>query len=101
MYNLAFLMEWKTLPLVNCYFTMLPEKFEIIYNGSKLEVHTFTLDNRTMFRVVVKSGSPPLVLARAMHRDGHKFWTSIPEGKQNLAEKIGSLIEAYYRSNFK
>ena len=80
---------------------MLPEKFEIVYNFNKVDVHTFRIDTQTLFRVMLHGGSKPLVIGRVTHRAGHKFWTSFPEGRQELAEKIGPLIEQYYRANNK
>jgi hypothetical protein len=80
---------------------MLPEKFEIVYNGNKVDVHTFSIDKQTLFRVMLTGGSAPLVLGRATQNEGYKFWTSFPEGRQGLAEKIGPLIEQYYRANNK
>jgi len=48
-----------------------------------------------LFNVYLKT---PVVVTRADNFQGGKFWTSIPEENQNLAEEIGPLIEAFYRS---
>ncbi len=34
----------------------------------------------------------------ATNANNEKFWTSIPEGRQELAQQVGPLIENYYRS---
>jgi hypothetical protein len=67
----------------------------------ELEVQTLNLNEKVLFRIIFGKKIPPLVITRALHREGHKFWTSVPEGRQDLAEKIGPLIESYYRENYK
>ncbi len=39
----------------------------------------------------------PLVITTATGADGQVFWTSIPEGKLELAQAIGQLIEAHFK----
>lgn len=77
---------------------MLPEKFEIKYNEEVVAMEELYIANQAMFRALFKSKIPPLVLMRATKRDGKKFWTSVPEGRQELAEVIGGLIEQYFRA---
>jgi len=38
---------------------------------------------------------PTVCIHKAINFEGQWFWTSIPEGKQQLAESIGSLIDAF------
>ncbi len=72
-----------------------PNEFEIFYKGEAVKVNRVVMGNEKLFNVQLSS---PLVITRADHFNGGKFWTSIPEGKQNLAEEIGPLIEVFYRS---
>ena len=69
--------------------------FEIIWKGNPVRVQTVELKNQRVFRVMI---NPPIVILRANHEEGFKFWTSIPEGRQLEAKAIGPLIEQYYRS---
>ena len=69
--------------------------FEITWKGSQVNVQTFEINNQRVFRVMI---DPPIVILRANHEGGYKFWTSIPEGRQSEAKAIGPLIEQYYRS---
>jgi len=40
----------------------------------------------------------PLVVTRALHSNAYRFWTSIPEGRQQEAEEVGALISEYFKS---
>ena len=71
------------------------ETFKIVWKGNPVTVQSFEIKNQRLFRVLV---NPPLVIMRANHEEGNKFWTSIPEGRQPEAKAIGPLIEQYYRS---
>jgi len=48
-----------------------------------------------MLMIVFPDGRPGLAITRATHADGHRFWTSIPEGRQTEAERIGAPIERF------
>jgi hypothetical protein len=72
------------------------DQFEVIYKEQSLPVEKLTIGANTLFRIG-GIGKTPLILTRAMGEDGKKFWTSIPEGRQNEALQIGPLIESYYR----
>ena len=39
----------------------------------------------------------PLVLVRASDANSGRFWTSVPEGRQELAQRIGPLIAEQIR----
>ena len=71
------------------------ETFDIMWKDNAVNVLTFDINNQRMFRVIL---NPPIVILRANHEEGYKFWTSIPEGRQPEAKVIGPLIEQYYRS---
>ena len=71
------------------------ETFDIVWKDNAVNVQTFEINNQRLFRVMI---NPPLVILRANHEEGYKFWTSMPEGRQPEAKAIGLLIEQYYRS---
>ena len=71
--------------------------FEIIFNDTTVPVRELNVaGNRPMFLVPMPDGKP-LVLTTATSATGEVFWTSVPEGKQALAQRIGKLIEAHFR----
>lgn len=72
-----------------------PDIFEISIDGNLIKVRGIYVQGQTLFHVDLKR---PLILMRASHFEGYKFWTSMPEGRQPEAEKIGPLIEEYFRS---
>ncbi|HSD06564.1 hypothetical protein [Flavobacterium sp.] len=37
-------------------------------------------------------------MARAKDFEAHHFWTSIPEGRQAEAERVGAVVEEYLRA---
>ena len=74
------------------------KKFEIIYRTKAIPVQEFLINGQTLFRVMIP-GQTPLTILRASHIEGHRFWTSVPEGRQELAGQIGILIENHYRSH--
>ncbi|MBS1600751.1 MAG: hypothetical protein JST75_21205 [Bacteroidetes bacterium] len=45
------------------------------------------------------SSRQPFIITRAKDANGVGFWTSIPEGKQKLAEVIGELISDHIKKN--
>jgi len=74
------------------------EIFDLEYENSPAKVERIQIPGQTFFRVNFSNGTPPLTLLRATDANQSKFWTSIPEGRQQLAERIGLLIEHRYRS---
>ncbi len=74
------------------------EEFQLNFRGEELNIERFDLGGQTFFRMNFSSKEPPITILRAKHFDGNKFWTSMPEGRQKLAEEIGVLIEEYYRA---
>lgn len=71
--------------------------FEIIFNDTTVPVRELSISgNRPMFMVPMQDGKP-LVITTATSATGEVFWTSVPEGKQALAQSIGKLIEDHFR----
>lgn len=77
------------------------EIFSMEYENSTITVEQIQIPGQTFFRVIFSNGTPQLTLLRATDVNQAKFWTSVPEGRQQLAERIGPLIEHYYRSKKK
>jgi hypothetical protein len=77
--------------------TMYPESFEVQYNDKPVKVEVLSITGQTIYRLHFR-GQPPLIITRAKKNIGSMFWTSIPEGKQKLAEEIGLLIEEYFKT---
>jgi len=72
--------------------------FEIIFGEEKLKVQRHSVGSQTIFRIIFSNSKAPLVITRASGANGHRFWTSIPEGRQKEAEAIGPFIEQYYKN---
>ena len=77
------------------------EIFDLEFGNGTIRVEQIQIPGQTFFRVNFSNQIPQLTLLRATDANQAKFWTSIPEGRQNLAEQIGPLIEKYYRSKNK
>jgi hypothetical protein len=76
---------------------MLENKFQINYRDRPVTIEEVSLGGQTLYRATF-ADKPPLFIARAKNADSVFFWTSVPEGRQQLAEEIGKLIEKYIKS---
>ncbi len=65
--------------------------FEVIFQGSPVKVEKRDLGNNEIF-IARFSDRAPLVVTRAKDANAARFWTSVPEGRQELADAIGKLI---------
>lgn len=72
--------------------------FDLEFGIETIRVEEIRIPGQTFFKVDFSNQIPTLTLLRATNIRDEKFWTSIPEGRQKLAEEIGPLIENYYRS---
>jgi len=72
--------------------------FELNFKDGKIRVQRHSIGGQVIFRVIFSNKTMPLVLTRALHANAHRFWTSIPEGRQQEAEEVGALISEYYKS---
>ena len=77
------------------------ETFDLEFGNSTIRVEEIKIPGQTFFKVDFSNQIPQLKLLRATDAGGKKFWTSIPEGRQKLAEQVGPVIENYYRSKSK
>ena len=68
---------------------MQPVKFALLYHGAPADVEVYSISGQSVYRVIFGNKTDPLVLHRATQFNASRFWTSIPEGRQELAEEIG------------
>jgi hypothetical protein len=73
------------------------EDFMVAYNNLPVKVESYKQGSQLVFRVVFTDGTQPLFITKTSNRE-QTFWTSVPEGRQKLAEAIGQLIETYFLS---
>jgi hypothetical protein len=75
-------------------------QFEINYNGVPATATEHMLKSGRIFRIEFSKGTVKhLIITVAHDSKDKKFWTSIPEGRQELAEEVGKLVASYLRSN--
>jgi hypothetical protein len=71
---------------------------EANYKGGKIRFQRHTIGGHTpVYRIAFSDGRPPLVITRAAGKEIGKHWTSIPEGRLDEAEVLGSIIEEYFK----
>lgn len=76
--------------------------FELEVTGSTIRVSEHEVKDRRIFHLEFADGRKPLNITVAeMRGTGEKFWTSVPEGRQEEAEQFGRLIAVYIRSKKK
>lgn len=75
--------------------------FEISYNGRNIKVIEAEIKDRRVFYIQFSDTTKPLSITIGEDRKEVKFWTSIPQGRQTEAEKIGRLIATYIRNKKK
>jgi len=74
-----------------------PKAFDIELNGVVAHVTANTIKSVKVFHIVHPDRKKPLNITIAENSDGLKFWTSVPEGRQEEAEFAGKIIAAYIR----
>jgi hypothetical protein len=72
--------------------------FEIEYDGEAVRVTEAEIRDRRIFYLAFANGRKPLTITVARDKKDVKFWTSIPEGRQEEAEKAGKQIAAFIRN---
>ena len=75
--------------------------FEVQYMDSPTKVTEAEIKHRRVFYIQFTNGKRALTITVAEDNKEKKFWTSIPEGRQEEAEEVGKLIAAYIRSKNK
>lgn len=71
--------------------------FDLIVDEQTLRVSEHDLAGKRVFHINYGSSLRPLVITVGIGISDKKFWTSIPEGRQAEAERIGRLIAGYIR----
>ena len=74
------------------------ENFDIIFEDKTANVEVHSISGQTIYRVTFADTTPQLILTRANHFNANRFWTSIPGGRQELAEKIGIAVQEYFKN---
>jgi hypothetical protein len=74
-----------------------PKLFVIELNGQIAHVSDHTIKSARVFHINFQNRRPPLNITIATNSDDEKFWTSVPEGRQEEAEFAGKVIAAYIR----
>lgn len=75
-----------------------PRVFDVELNSQTVRVSAHTIKSARVFHIVYPDRKPDLNITIAEDTDGLKFWTSIPEGRQEEAEFAGKVIAAYIRN---
>jgi hypothetical protein len=74
-----------------------PKDFDIEVNGLHCQVSIHSIKNAKVFHIVYEHSRPALNITVGVNSDDEKFWTSIPEGRQEEAEFAGKVIASYIR----
>jgi hypothetical protein len=78
------------------------QQFEITYQGLTAMVAEHSLKSGRVFHVdFAQPTIKPFIITVAYDSDDKKFWTSVPEGRQELAEEVGRLVAGYIRNKKK
>jgi hypothetical protein len=75
--------------------------FALEYQGKPITVSEHDIKEKRVFYIDFNGWSKPLTITVGFNKKDEKFWTSIPEGRQEEAEEIGRLIAIYIRSKNK
>lgn len=75
--------------------------FDIEYKGLTAKVKQIGYDENRIFNVTFSDKRKPLIITVSVKRDGTKWWTSVPQGRQIEAEEVGKLIAIYIRAKRK
>ncbi|GAC1387629.1 MAG: hypothetical protein NVSMB45_17410 [Ginsengibacter sp.] len=74
------------------------EKFDVIYKEQAVKIEAVSIGGQSLYKILF-SDRPAMFVTRAKDFNSSKFWTSVPEGRQELAEEIGELIMNHYKLN--
>lgn len=67
--------------------------FEIVYEQQTLKVEIIRSGKSVVYKITNDKKPGVFFVTRAMDAEKKYFWTSIPEGRLEIAAKIGVLIE--------
>jgi hypothetical protein len=74
-----------------------PTLFDVELHGMLVRVSIHAIKSARVFHLTFAGSKPALNITIAENTDGKKFWTSVPEGRQEEAELAGKVIAAYLR----
>jgi len=74
-----------------------PDLFDIEISGQIVSVSVHLIKSAKVFHVLQPGNKLPLNITVAENKEGKRFWTSVPEGRQEEAEFAGKVIAAYIR----
>jgi len=74
------------------------EKFEVFHKEKTVKIEAVSIGGQSLYKVMF-SDRPAMFVTKAKDFNAAKFWTSVPEGRQELAEEIGELIIKHYKLN--
>lgn len=77
------------------------ESFEISYREINLTVSPIYMEKQLLYRIQFPDKTQPLIICSATNFDKEKFWTSLPEGRQEPAIATGLLIDNYLTTQTK
>jgi hypothetical protein len=72
--------------------------FQIKYKECPATVTEHSIKDSRVFHIQFSDSRKPLIITVAQDREEVKFWTSIPQGRQQEAEEVGKLIALHIRS---
>jgi len=75
-----------------------PAAFDIELYGHVVAVSLHIIKSAKVFHIIFGDHRQPLNITVATDSDDRKFWTSVPEGRQEEAEVAGKAIAAYLRA---
>ena len=76
------------------------EQFQIIFEGKEVPVQIMRTGTVVLY-IVTFTDRKTLAVTRGKKFEEGFFWTSVPEGRQAEAEKIGPMIDKYLQSKQK
>lgn len=79
----------------------LEQPFTISDGEAIIQVSEHSLEGERVFHLEFPDKRKPLNLVVAEMPGGKKWWTSLPQGRQQEAEQFGKLIADYIRSKRK
>lgn len=74
-----------------------PQTFDIEVEGQPVQVTVHKIKSAKVFHLVFKGKRRALNVTVGTDDEGGKFWTSVPEGRQEEAELAGKVIATYLR----
>ena len=77
--------------------TQQAQQFELAYKGGIMHVQEIPMAGQQVFKIEMAQRKT-LIITRATAFTANRFWTSIPEGRQDEAERVGAVIEEYIKS---